>query len=211
MFAARARRTRKRAPGDTGTLKFYPVLKRKIHFIGRSSRHGSDRDGTHDAQQAAAGRRRCATGCARSKRRRRSPPIRNASFPASSRNWRKRAATPRRSLAAGESLTYRALAERANAFARWALDQGLAKGETVCLMMSNRPEYMAIWLGLTRVGVVVSLINTNLRGARARPLHRHRGAEARHRRRGIFRRSPRRGRATRRRPENLGARRRQRR
>ena len=31
-------------------------------------------------------------------------------------------------------------------------------------MMPNRPEYMAIWLGLTGVGVVVSLINTQLRG-----------------------------------------------
>ena len=52
-------------------------------------------------------------------------------------------------LAAGESLTYRALAAHANVFSRWALDQGLAKGETVCLMMPNRPEYLAIWLGLT--------------------------------------------------------------
>ena len=63
-----------------------------------------------------------------------------------------------------ECLTYRALAERANRFARWALDLGLAKGDIVCLMMPNRPEYMAIWLGLTSVGVVVSLINPNLRG-----------------------------------------------
>ncbi len=63
-----------------------------------------------------------------------------------------------------ENLTFHALAGRANAFARWALGQGLAKGETVCLMMPNRPEYLAIWLGLTRAGVVVSLINTNLRG-----------------------------------------------
>jgi fatty-acyl-CoA synthase len=31
-------------------------------------------------------------------------------------------------------------------------------------MMPNRPEYMAIWLGLTNVGIVVSLINTHLRG-----------------------------------------------
>jgi fatty-acyl-CoA synthase len=30
--------------------------------------------------------------------------------------------------------------------------------------MPNRPEYMAIWLGLTRVGAVVALINTNLAG-----------------------------------------------
>ena len=67
-------------------------------------------------------------------------------------------------LSAEGCLTYRALAECANRTARWALDQGLAKGDTVCLMMPNRPEYMAIWLGLTSVGVVVSLINTNLRG-----------------------------------------------
>src|SRR5580704_17685397 len=64
----------------------------------------------------------------------------------------------------GESLTYRALIARANRFARWALDQGLAKDETICLMMPNRPEYLAIWLGLTGAGVVVALINTELRG-----------------------------------------------
>jgi fatty-acyl-CoA synthase len=63
-----------------------------------------------------------------------------------------------------ESLTYRALIERANRYAHWALDQGLAKNETVCLMMPNRPEYLAIWLGLTSAGVVVALINTELRG-----------------------------------------------
>jgi non-ribosomal peptide synthetase component F len=68
-------------------------------------------------------------------------------------------------LSAGESLTYAELVARASRFARWALTQNLAKGEVVCLMMPNRPEYLAIWLGLTSVGIVVSLINTNLRGA----------------------------------------------
>ncbi len=68
-------------------------------------------------------------------------------------------------LDANERLSYRALAERANRYARWALEQRLAKGDVVCLMMPNRPEYMAVWLGLTNVGVVVSLINTQLRGA----------------------------------------------
>jgi fatty-acyl-CoA synthase len=67
-------------------------------------------------------------------------------------------------LSSGECLTYGGLAERANRFARWALDRGLVKGDCVCLMMPNRPEYMAIWLGLTSVGIVVSLINTHLRG-----------------------------------------------
>jgi fatty-acyl-CoA synthase len=63
-----------------------------------------------------------------------------------------------------QSLTYAQLAARANSYARWAIAQGIAKGETVCLMMPNRPEYMAIWLGLSTVGVVVALINTQLRG-----------------------------------------------
>jgi fatty-acyl-CoA synthase len=63
-----------------------------------------------------------------------------------------------------ESLTYRALAERSNRYSRWALAQGLAKGEVVCLLMTNRPEYIAIWLGITSVGGVVALLNTNLGG-----------------------------------------------
>ena len=63
-----------------------------------------------------------------------------------------------------ERLSYRALAEQSNRYARWALAQGLAKGDTVCLLMPNRPEYMAIWIGITRVGGVVALLNTNLVG-----------------------------------------------
>jgi fatty-acyl-CoA synthase len=64
-----------------------------------------------------------------------------------------------------ESFSFRGLAERANRYARWALAHGLGAGETVCLMMQSRPEYMAIWLGITQVGGVVALLNTNLRGA----------------------------------------------
>ena len=67
-------------------------------------------------------------------------------------------------LSAGECLTFRALAERVNRYARWTLAQNLDKGETVALLMPNRPEYMAIWLGISAVGGVVALLNTNLRG-----------------------------------------------
>jgi fatty-acyl-CoA synthase len=67
-------------------------------------------------------------------------------------------------LSDGESLTYQELSQRVNQYARWALDQGLGKGEVVGLLMSNRPEYLAIWLGITSVGGVVSLLNTNLTG-----------------------------------------------
>jgi len=63
-----------------------------------------------------------------------------------------------------ETLSYRALAARANRYARWALAQNLGKGETVGLLMPNRPDYMAAWLGITRVGGVVALVNTHLTG-----------------------------------------------
>ena len=63
-----------------------------------------------------------------------------------------------------ECLSYRGLAERANQYARWALGQGITKGEVVALLMGNRPEYFAIWLGITSVGGVVALLNTNLVG-----------------------------------------------
>src|SRR5258708_22100229 len=64
-----------------------------------------------------------------------------------------------------ESFTYRELAARANQYARWTLAERIQKGDTVCLIMPNRPEYMALWLGITRVGGVVALINSNLTGA----------------------------------------------
>jgi len=63
-----------------------------------------------------------------------------------------------------ETLSYRALAARANRYARWALAQELRKGEVVCLMMPNRPEYLAIWLGIIGAGGAVALLNTNLAG-----------------------------------------------
>ena len=64
-----------------------------------------------------------------------------------------------------ECFTYRELAERSNQYARWALRQGVAKGDVVGLLMTNRPEYFAVWLGISSVGGVVALLNTNLVGA----------------------------------------------
>ena len=63
-----------------------------------------------------------------------------------------------------ESFTYRDLSERSHRYSRWALSLGINKGDVVCLLMPNRPEYMAVWLGITRVGGVVALLNTNLPG-----------------------------------------------
>src|SRR2546429_7036681 len=63
-----------------------------------------------------------------------------------------------------ERLSYRELAARSNRYARWALAQQLRKGDTVCLMMPGRPEFLALWVGVTRVGGVVALLNTYLTG-----------------------------------------------
>ena len=60
------------------------------------------------------------------------------------------------------SMTYGELAQRCNQYARWGLAQGLKRGDTVSLVMSNCAEYLAIWLGLTRIGVTVALANTHL-------------------------------------------------
>jgi len=64
-----------------------------------------------------------------------------------------------------ETLSYRALSKRINQYARWALANGVGKGDTVALLMPNRPEYLAIWLGVTKDGGVVALLNTQLTGA----------------------------------------------
>ena len=77
-----------------------------------------------------------------------------------------------------ETLSYATLAGRMNRYARWALVDGIGPGVTVCLLMPNRPEYLAIWLGVTQVGGIVALLNTNLAG---QPLaHCIRIASARH-------------------------------
>src|SRR6202021_2320616 len=63
-----------------------------------------------------------------------------------------------------ETFSYRALASRINQYARWALSAGIEPGDTVCLLMPSRPDYIAAWLGITRIGGIVALINTKLVG-----------------------------------------------
>ncbi len=63
------------------------------------------------------------------------------------------------------SISYRELEARINRYARWATGEGLKAGDVVCLLMQNKPDYVALWLGLTRIGCTVALLNTNLHGA----------------------------------------------
>ena len=63
-----------------------------------------------------------------------------------------------------ETFSYRTLTERVNRYARWALSAGIKAGDTVCLFMPGRPDYIAAWLGISKVGGVAALINTKLVG-----------------------------------------------
>ena len=62
------------------------------------------------------------------------------------------------------SLTYRELDAMANRFGHWAQSRRLKRGDTIALVMLNRAEYIAAWLGFAKVGVATALINTNLTG-----------------------------------------------
>jgi len=62
-------------------------------------------------------------------------------------------------------LSYAGLSEGANRYAHWAMAQGIHKGDVVALFMEGRPEYLQAWLGIQKLGGIVALINTNLRGA----------------------------------------------
>ncbi len=53
----------------------------------------------------------------------------------------------------------------ANRIAAVALEAGLDRDDVVALVMQNRPEYFAVWLGLGKVGVRTAFINTFARGA----------------------------------------------
>ncbi|HZZ40264.1 MAG TPA: long-chain-acyl-CoA synthetase [Acidobacteriaceae bacterium] len=77
-----------------------------------------------------------------------------------------------------ESFTFGELADRSDRYTRWALQQGIRKGDVVALLMTSRPEYFACWSGIAAAGGIVALLNTNLIGSSlahcidvARPQH----------------------------------------
>lgn len=61
----------------------------------------------------------------------------------------------------GQEWTYQEIDEYSNRVARCFLNMGYQKGDEVALFMLNRPEYVCIWLGLAKIGVMTALINTN--------------------------------------------------
>src|SRR5471030_3199115 len=58
----------------------------------------------------------------------------------------------------GKTLTYQQLDLQANRYAHWGRARGLKAGDTVALFMPNRLDYIAIWIGLNKIGVITALI-----------------------------------------------------
>jgi fatty-acyl-CoA synthase len=64
----------------------------------------------------------------------------------------------------GASLTYGEMDALANRFAHWALAQGLKPGDVVAVILPNRLDYLPLWYGLSKIGVVAALVNNQLTG-----------------------------------------------
>ncbi|MCC7268462.1 MAG: long-chain-acyl-CoA synthetase [Caulobacteraceae bacterium] len=74
--------------------------------------------------------------------------------------WRERPAV----VFEGRTLSYGEMDELANRYANWARGQRLKRGDSVAVLLPNRIDYLALWLGLTKVGVAAALVNNNLTG-----------------------------------------------
>ena len=64
----------------------------------------------------------------------------------------------------GKTVTYGEMDAIANRYAHWAKSINLRRGQTVALFLPNRLEYFPIWYGLSKVGVITALINSQLTG-----------------------------------------------
>lgn len=63
----------------------------------------------------------------------------------------------------GREWSYAEFDAYANQVAHWALSEGCRVGDTVAVFVCNRLEYVAIWYGLSKIGIVPALINYQLR------------------------------------------------
>src|SRR5690606_6094779 len=59
--------------------------------------------------------------------------------------------------------SFRELDALAVRYAALALELGLRAGDTGAVMIENRPEFFAAWMGLAKIGVTAALVNTQAR------------------------------------------------
>ena len=59
--------------------------------------------------------------------------------------------------------TFSQLDEYSNRVANCFTEMGFVAGDDVALFMDNKPEFIGIWLGLAKCGIVTMFINVNQR------------------------------------------------
>jgi len=64
----------------------------------------------------------------------------------------------------GKTFTYSEVNEQSNKFAKAIQARGLKEGDVCAIAIENRPEFFFTWFGLTKLGVVVAFINTQVQG-----------------------------------------------
>ncbi|MBT7334616.1 MAG: long-chain-acyl-CoA synthetase [Gammaproteobacteria bacterium] len=64
----------------------------------------------------------------------------------------------------GQSITWSEFNALANRYANYMTGEGIVRGDVVSVMMENRIEYLALLVGLNKLGAIASLINSNLHG-----------------------------------------------
>lgn len=64
----------------------------------------------------------------------------------------------------GEKRTLKELDLLANQIAHWASSKGCKQSHSAALMLLNTVDYVAIWYGLSKIGMSTALLNTNVTG-----------------------------------------------
>jgi fatty-acyl-CoA synthase len=62
-----------------------------------------------------------------------------------------------------KSYTYLDLDKESNQVANWAINKGYKTGDVVALLMENKPEFIFIWLGLSKLGITIACLNNNIK------------------------------------------------
>ena len=63
----------------------------------------------------------------------------------------------------GKRWTFQEVEDYSNRIANYFESCGYEKGDVIALFMESRPEFVCMWLGLAKIGVISALINFSLR------------------------------------------------
>jgi len=77
----------------------------------------------------------------------------------------------------GKEVSYSQLNREANRRANLLKALGVTKGDKVCIMLSNCPEFLYLWFGLAIIGAVMVPLNIHLKGEILEYIINHSDAE----------------------------------